>query len=75
MGSSVGKYYDDCNDYDDLCEFLEIKSRDYKLMSKHRDEIFEKIQVENVYEFYEKTKKLIKDGWDMDHIKDFYDIK
>lgn len=73
MSSSVGRYYDDMDDYNHLIETLQIKSRDR--FYNHEDEIFEKFEVKNSREFWSKFKKLEEEGWNLDHIKDFYNIK
>ncbi len=74
MSSSVGKYYEDLDDYKFLIYTLKIKDR-FVHFYQHQDEIFDRFDVKNSYEFWDKLKQLQEEGWTLDHIKDFYNIK
>lgn len=74
MGSSISRIAEDLNDYTEFCERLNIKTRGYG-MYNHYDEIFNKMDVGSIYGFNQKLSELEKMGWDINHIKDFYNIK
>ncbi len=73
MGDSRSRIADDLDDYESFCDRLNIQNRGYGIYS-HYDEIFKKIEVHSMYEFNQKLEELTKSGWDLNHIKDFYQI-
>jgi len=69
----MSRIADDLEDYDNFCDRWNIEGRKYGMYS-HYDEIFKKMEINSIYEFNQKVEELIKNGWDLDHIKDFYQI-
>ncbi len=72
MGSILSKIADDMDDYESLCKRLGISEQ--SKMYDHRDKIFKKFNVNNVYDFNAEFNRLQIQGWDLAHIKDFYNI-
>jgi len=74
MSDSISRYYDDMEDYTTLCESFNIKQR-YDSFYKHKNEIFRKLGTRSRHEFWTKIQHLKEDGWDEEHIKNFFNIE
>lgn len=82
MSDSRARAADDLDDYEDFCKYWGLLRRegrgsDYTWydMSGHYAEIFKKFDVKHICDFNKKIAELTKQGWDKEHIKDFYQIK
>ena len=75
MRSGQRKAMDDYDDYLSICSEFNLQHSSYHTIYDHMDVIFSALGVKNVYEFWPKIRELRAEGWDNDHIKDFYKLK
>lgn len=60
-----------------ICETLQISLNSVSRWDgfiRDRDTLFKQLDVKNYEEFKEKINNLIKEGWTIEYIKDFFQI-